>query len=299
MAIAEVPLKDIGRYHTYHAEADLLVMDLQEPFHEKVRPQAKVELVGAGDGSFYEFKHAGPFRLEGIISYESGYTQVAGHKSVKPGHGYATLTTSVLEGFNVLDVLTADRVVAQISTEHPLDGAVPEVSFLGTRFENLRIAGHKIEIDTNLDILGPKPENDASYFAQENVLSRMADQYRKISTAMGLPDWAKPDYPSDRDAWRTKNGNGSEVMRCSLVNQVGCDQKSYGHIIEVPHFGKFHLAELKVAREPASTPTDYESYRIRLTMVGMKLGCPVGGGGGGATAESNGTGSQGGGTGKP
>jgi hypothetical protein len=290
MALAEMPLAGVRRIHTYHGEAELLSFEVQEPFQEKVRPQAKVQLYGSGDESHYQFKPAGPFRLEGIISYESGYTQVAGHKSIKPGHGYATLTTSVLEGLNVLDVVTADRVVAQISTEHPLDGAVPEVSFLGTRFENLRIAGHKIEIDTNLDILGPKPEKDGSYFAQESVLGRMADQYGKISTAMGLPDWAKPDYPSDREAWRTKNGNGSEAMRCSLVNQVGCDQKSYGHIIEVPHFGKFHLGELKVVREPAPTPNDYETYRIRLTMVGMKLGCPVSAGGGASTADSNGQG---------
>jgi|SRR5579862_1217678 len=294
MALAEVPLTGVWRYHTYHAKADLLEMELREPFQEKVRPQARVQLVGEGEGSFYQFKHAGPFRLEGIISYQSGYTQVAGHKSSKPGHGYATLTSSVLEGVNVLDVLTADRVVAQISTEHPLDGAVPEVSFLGTRFENLRIAGHKIEIDTNLDILGPKPEKDGSYFDEDSVLGRMAKQYENISTAMGLPDWAKADYPSDSARWKSRDSDGAEAVRCSLVNQVGCDMKSYGHIIEVPHFGKFHLGELQVRRQPARTNGEFDSYTFRLTMIGMKLGCPVSATGGASTADANGAGSQGG-----
>jgi len=57
----------------------------------------------------------------------------------------------------VLDVLTADRVVGQIITEHPLVGYVPIISFLGTRFENLRIAGHPVELDLDLNILGDKP----------------------------------------------------------------------------------------------------------------------------------------------
>ena len=61
---------------------------------------------------------------------------------MKPGHGWATLTTVVVDDLNVLEVLTADRVVGQIITDYPLEGYVPAVSFLGTRFDNLRIAGH-------------------------------------------------------------------------------------------------------------------------------------------------------------
>jgi hypothetical protein len=290
MAIAEIPLAGVKRIHTYHGEADLFEMELKEPFHEKVRPQAKVVLYGSGENSHYQFKHSGPFRLEGIVSYQSGYTQVAGHRSAKPGHGYATLTTSVTEGLNILDVVTADRVVAQISTEHPLDGAVPEVSFLGTRFENLRIAGHKVDIDLNLDILGPKPENDESYFARQSVLDRMEQQYEKISKA-DLPDWAKDRYPKDRAAWRmTDTVTGSDTAHCSLVNGVNSDQKSFGHVIEIPHFGKFFFAELEVNRKPGQNQNEYDAYTFSLTMMRYELGCPVQGGGGNTSAETNGQG---------
>lgn len=300
MAIAEIPLAGVKRIHTYHGEADILAMELKEPFHEKVRPQAKVELYGSGEDSHYHFKHAGPFRLEGIISYQSGYTQVAGHRSTKPGHGYATLTTSVTEGLNILDVITADRVVAQISTEHPLDGAVPEVSFLGTRFENLRIAGHRVEIETALDILGPKPAQDASYFDQQSILDRMEQQYATIATDENLPDWARERYPRQAAGWRSKDEmTGADIATCSLVSAARSDQKSFGHVIEVPHFGKFFLGELRVNRELAHTPREYDSYNFRLTMIRFELGCPTQGTGGSNTGETNGQGSQGGGSGKP
>lgn len=291
MAVQPISVPAV-REHTYHAQAHIFEASLEQPFPEKVRPHAFVKLNGE---SHYYFNYAPPYRLEGVLSYESGYTQVAGHQSSKPGHGFATLTTSVIEGLNILEVLTADRVVAQISTEHPLDGAVPEVSFLGTRFENLRIAGHKLEIDTNLDILGPKPDNDESYFDQEEVRNTISQQSQKLSMA---PDWART-RPSS-------NGSGpkpSNQFDTSLVSGVRNYPGSFGHVFEIPHFGKFFLGELTVTRKKAplpekgSTYREYDTYRFMLTMIRMELGCPVVGSGGVGTADSNGQGSNG--NGKP
>jgi hypothetical protein len=294
MAVAEIPITGIQRVHTYHGEADLLEMEVKEPFHEKVRPQAKVELYGGGERSHYHFKHSGPFRVEGIASYQSGYTQVAGARSLKHERRFSTLVTSVVEGLNILDVLTADRVVAQISTAHPIDGAVPEVSFLGTRFENLRIAGHKVEIDSNLDILGPRPVKDKSYFDNQTVLDRMAQQYEKLSKDENLPDWARERYPHDCEKWRVKEQETrTDIAKCSLVNRVNSGQKSYGHVIDVPHFGKFFLGELTVKRTVPKKPEDFDTYRFHLTMVRMELGCATSATGGSSTADSNGQGSSG------
>jgi len=291
MAVAEIPLTQTRRIHTYHGEADLLEMEIKEPFQEKVSPQAKVELYGGGERSHYHFKHAGPFRLEGITSYQSGYTQVAGARSLKHEGRYSTLVTSALEGLNILDILTADRVVAQITTAHPLDGAVPEVSFLGTRFENLRIAGHKVELDTNLDILGPRPLDDRSYFDNQNVLDRIAQQYEKISRDENLPDWASERYPSDSANWRwSEKDTSADIAQCSLINRVNSSQKSFGHVIDVPHFGKFFLGELTVKRDPGRKPDEYDAYTFHLTMVRMELGCTTTGSGGVSTADSNGQG---------
>jgi len=279
--------------HFYYADAHVLSADFEEPVHEKIKPRAQVTL--SSDGH-YQFRQAEPFRLDGLISYRSGYTQVAGHRSPKHLHGFATLATSVVEDLNVLDVLTADRVVAQIFTEHPpydpengqTDG-VPTVSFLGTRFDNLRIDGHKVDIERQIDILGPKPAEEKSYFEDNGVLSRVSQQYANINNTSDLPDWANERYRWDQAAAQRQ-----DKLKCSLVNRVtGAPGTPFGHVIDLPHFGKIFLAELTLRREKNGRPGP-EKYAFHLTMIRLELGCPVQGSGSVATAESNGTGSGGG-----
>ncbi len=287
---------DPDAVHQYYAEADVLSADIQQPVQDVIKPRAFVELSKKGrcdDKGHYQFKKADPFRLDGVLSYEGGYTQVAGHPSSKIA-GFSTLATSVVEGLNVLDVVTADRVVAQISTVHPAygTGQVPEVTFLGTRFDNLRIAGHKVEVDRCLDILGPKLANDESYFENGGVLDRLSQQYDRIATAAELPDWASEEYPRGRPVL---NGNGT--LKCSLVNRVaGAPGLSFGHVIDLPHFGKIFLGELKITRERGN-PSEgiYDGYRFRLTMIRLKMGCIGDGTTGITTADTNGKGSKGGG----
>ena len=120
------------RYHEYYAEAVALSGSLRLPLTQEVCPPTFVKLNERGG---YLSQHAENYRLGGAVSFRSAYTQVAGNRSLKPGHGWTTLATSVVEGFNALEVVTADRIVSQISTSYPLDGYVPTVTFLGTRFE--------------------------------------------------------------------------------------------------------------------------------------------------------------------
>src|ERR1700733_7261406 len=103
----------------YFAEATALAGKLLLPLEQEIKPQAFAKLPDKGG---YLAQRADKFRVESAISYESAHTQVAGNREKKPGHGYSTLVTSVIEGLNILDVVTADLVVAQISTEHPLYG---------------------------------------------------------------------------------------------------------------------------------------------------------------------------------
>jgi hypothetical protein len=285
---------DPDAVHEYYAEANILSADIQQPVQDVIKPQAFVELSKrgrCGDKGHYHYKKADPFRLDGIISHEGGYTQVAGHPSSKIA-GFSTLATSVVEGLNILDVVTADRVVAQISTVHPAygTGQVPEVTFLGTRFDNLRIAGHKVEVDRCLDILGPKLAGDESYFENGGVLDRISQQYDRIATADELPDWASEEYPKGRPVL---NGNGT--LKCSLVNRVmGAPKFSFGHVIDLPHFGKIFLGELKVTRERGNPGEGiYDKYRFRLTMIRTKMGCIGEGNANIATADTNGTGGKG------
>jgi hypothetical protein len=256
--------------HLYHADAEVLSANLEQPLDQEIKPQARVVLPEDGH---YQFQHAEPFRLKGIISYQSGYTQVAGHPATK-GKGFQTLATSVVEGLNVLDVLTADRVVGQISTVHPEEGQVPSVTFLGTRFENLRIDGRGVEVERHLEILGDRKEDDTSYFDDQTVLGRFSQQYEKISKADGLPGWAGERYPKDRAAWQTASD-----LRCSVVNRVkDAPGTSFGHVIDLPDFGRIFLGELKVNRvmgRPATKGDDgaNDTYRFNLTMIRLEMGC--------------------------
>ncbi len=276
--------------HKYDAAAYVLSADIEQPLREKIRPQAQVILPSDGQ---YEFRQAEPFRLEGILSYRGGYTQVAGRPSVKV-EGFTTLTTSVIEGLNVLDVVTADRVVAQISTTHPVygKGQVPSVTFLGTRFDNLRIDGRRVELDFNLDLLGPRHDDDRSYLDDADVYRQVVEQQGRFSPEDDLPDWAAEEAPSI-----TSNGNGDRQLKCSVVNGIqSAAGVPFGHVIHLPHFGRIVLGDLRVTQtygDPAAGV--YDKYRFRLTMIKIKMGCLAEGTISVTPADSNGGGSKGGG----
>src|ERR1017187_9369323 len=132
------------RTHIYNAEATVLSGQLDLPVSQKIEPQTNSKLPEKGG---YFNQRSDSFQLESVLSFRSAYSHVAGIRSLKPGGGWHTLNTTVVEGLNVMEVLTADRVVGQTITEHPLAGYMPSISFLGTRFENLRIAGHPVELE--------------------------------------------------------------------------------------------------------------------------------------------------------
>lgn len=257
-----------GRMHRYYAEATVLEGHLQRPLVQEIKPQAFVKLPDHGG---YLAQHATDYRLEGVISFRSAYTQVAGNPDLKPGHGITTLSTSVVEGLNVLDVVTADRVVGQVATEHPLDGFVPHVTFLGTRFENLRIAGHPVKLDLDLDILGPKPDKDAPYSKAPGFLDRVAKQHAGVSAHPSLLDDLVRRYTG-----RASIPENPEAVDCSLVNSVDgtFPGRRFGHVIDVPNFGTIVLAALRLEQSEFDTDTKIPRLTtIRLTMIELKMGC--------------------------
>jgi hypothetical protein len=295
--------------HYFHAAAHVLEADLKAPVVREVKQVSHVRLEPDG---MYKFQPTGPLRLEGIISYESGYTQVGGHKSPKPGHGFVTLTTSVVEGLNILDVLTADRVVAQISTEHPEwyglqedprpRRQVPSVTFLGTRFENLRINGREVKLHTKLDILGSEPVNDQSYLDDNEIRKNVSEHYGRIKKVAKRPDWAKAeDLWWNQDRWKQDGVPRYGDMKCSLVSEIDEDIPGipFGHVIHLPNFGNIFLAELTVTRkeaEPSKNGYAYpEMYIFHLDMIRVELGCLATGSGTAGSLSSNGKGSGGGG----
>jgi hypothetical protein len=261
------------RVHYFHADACAFGGYFERPIEYTVPPQAPMSLSPSGG---YGSARSENFRLEGVMSYKSAYTQVSGRLSKKEGHGWVTLATAVIEGLNVLNVLTADRLSAQISTEHPLEGDNPKVTFLGTSFENLKIAGYPIDIKLDLGICDQG--NGDNYPTEpcindDRFLRRVADQYKRINNAKELPQWVKdrsiPDWIKERYPWDDEEGENDCNVLCSIVKEATVREGNgqfpgtpFGNVFEVPDFGRVFLGELLV---------DCKSYR--LTMVRMELGC--------------------------
>jgi hypothetical protein len=261
-----------GRTHSYNAEATILSGNLRLPLVREITRRAHVSL--PQEGGYISMREE-DYRLEGILSFRSAYTQVAGNRSTKPGQGWTTLTTTAIEGLNVLDVLTADRIVGQTITEHPLEGYVPSINFLGTRFENLRIAGHPVALELDLNILGPKPAKDAPYAQDSAVVSRIKSQYTRTLESDGLPVELRERYN------RLISTLGSpEAVECSLVNRATGDYpgRSFGHVVDIPDFGKIVLGKLTITQEDFKSGTGTpRKTTIRLTMVDLQLGCAADG----------------------
>lgn len=260
------------RLHKYHAEAGALHGFLDEPVLQKIEPQALAKIRPVGG---YESQHAEPFRIEGIVSFGEAHTQVAGHQEKsKPNRGFRTLATSVVENLNILNVVTADRVIAQVSTEHPLyeeDGHVPIVTFLGTQFFNLRIAGFPVEVELDLDLLNPEDHSAKIAFTKnEGFLKRLASR-------LDIFGQGGDEVPADlrkRYSRGTVNESGKECTEYSLVKAVKgtFPGRNFGHVLDIPHFGKVFLGVVRIEH------SDYElnipkTTLIDLTMVEIRMGC--------------------------
>ena len=274
-----------GRTHQYNAEATVLSGHLRLPLEQQIKPQAHAILPAEGG---YLSQRTDEYRIESVLAYRSAYTQVAGNRSTKPAQGWSTLVTTVIEGLNVLDIVTADRIVGQTILEHPLEGYIPSISFLGTRFENLRIAGHPIDVDLDASFVGAKPANDALYTRDASLVARVMSQLNRISERHDLP----PDLRERYNRLSSALGTPQEEIECSLVNRVtgAYPGLSFGHVITVPDFGTITLGKVNLKHEDYTTEAGvHKKTTVRLTMIDLHMGCladgdvPVG------TGSANGT----------
>jgi hypothetical protein len=235
------------RKHTFHADASAFGGHIELPFEQVIAAQAPLTL--SPDGG-YGTARADNFRVEGIFSFRSAYTQVSGIISRKRP-GWTTLATSVIEGLNIAEILTADRVVAQIITEHPAEMGkyAPMVNFVGTRFDNLRVGSCQIEVDLNLDLCKPEKQDKHGYPEKPTMEDSGFNQRIK---AVG---------------YNPAGGEKAQVL-CSLFEKATIKGKLpgtlQGNVLAIPGFGKATLAELIV---------DANSYR--LSMLRLQLGSPT------------------------
>src|ERR1700730_314740 len=262
------------REHKYHAEASAVHGELKLPYPAKIERQAHAQIKPEGG---YESQQGKPFRIEGIVSYSAAHTQAAGHledQTKKPGRGFKSLSTSLVENLNILNVVTADRVVAQISTEHPLyeeDGHVPSVTFLGSQFYNLRIGGFPVEVELDLDLLDPKEHSCKIPFTKNDAfLKRLADRF-KIFRDGGSEICAdlKKLYGSD-----PVTTDGTESTVYSLVKSIktSAPWQPIGNVFDIPDFGQVHLGVVRIYHSDLEEGIP-KTTLIEIDMIEVNMGC--------------------------
>jgi len=282
--------------HAYHANAHVLSGDLQRPIEQTIEQHAPVKLTDRRGGHLTRFTE--DVSIEGLISFAKGHTRVSGARSLK-NNGWVTLSTSILEGLNVFEIITADRVVSQVSTNHPYkDGHVPHVTFLGSQFRNVQVSGFPLTLNVNLGICGDKPANDRSYFQDPKFLNGVKLQTENIANKPGLPKEIKDQYDKKlayiNQLISTSDAGDQgchEPLTCSLVQSIGeipiPGVQIFGHVLVIPDFGTVSLGEIEVGEkiyEGSQRPNVY----FELTSINMTLGCVGHGTAKAATATANG-----------
>jgi hypothetical protein len=233
----------------YHAHGHALSGRITRPVDHLIEVQAGTSLPTIGG---HGTSSASNFRFQDFVSFSNAYTHVSGSQNEKDG-SFTTLVTSTVEHLNILDVVTADRVVARMSSERGPKDDESRVILLGSKFQNLRIAGSPLDVDLNHELF-QRMDTFQSFkkeFKSNSEFRKMAEDPFQTGQSQKLPD---PEG----------------VFLCSLVKDMKTTfpgVRRMGHGFDVPQFGKVFVAEVHL-----------EHRKRTLTMLRLELGSPVGGG---------------------
>ncbi|HYK38791.1 MAG TPA: hypothetical protein VEU98_02135 [Candidatus Eremiobacteraceae bacterium] len=249
----------IARTFHYHANAHAFSAQFTRPFHHQIDIQAQSALPVTGGHGHGRSEN---FEFRDFISFKKGYSHVSGgHQADYDSNN--TLATSVLEHLNMFDVLTVDRVVSRLYSKHLPDKKEGNITWIGSKFDNLRVAGCPIEVELNHSLF----QDLLTYEAAEKAFAK-GGEFRKIAE----------DPLNTGEVLKPSNVGG--VFLCSIVKKIKTDcpgVKVEGHSIYVPGFGKVYLGELLIKHGEKT-----------LTMLRFELGSTSTGSGTAAGSKSNG-----------
>jgi hypothetical protein len=216
----------------FHAEGHGFSGEFRHPGRHLIQAQAATSLPTIGGQARAHVDH---FHYEDFVSFRTAHTEVSGRKIDE--NTFKTHATAIIEDLNILDVVTADRIVARLTSTHDPKDPEGRIVADGSEFHNLRIAGHAVNV-----ILRHKILADCAEFK---------DLGNQIAT--------------DKKQGRI-TGQNSRAAICSLVDKIvttlpGVDPVK--HVLTVPNFGKISIAE--IFAEPGTRT---------LTMLHLQLGSP-------------------------
>jgi hypothetical protein len=235
------------------------------PFNELIELQATSALPEIGG---HGTARSVDFRCREILRFDLAQSEVTGSQCTN-GDGkpvFSTRIKSTVEGLNVMDMVTADRIVANLVSTCPEAGE-PSVKLLGSRFENLRVAGIPIKVVPALDVLDRysthtsllnaygSVERVRDLFGDESLRERFHEAPPQVARWFSHPVEANPEMPAI---------NG--ISSVSLVRKLepeGEELDCWGHVIRVEGFGTVRLGEVSVS-----------SLSRSVTMLQIDLNCP-------------------------
>jgi hypothetical protein len=241
--------QNADRHSYYRLDASALSGFLTEPFQKDIPTLAPTALPQAGG---FATARAGAFNLDEIVSAASAYTLVTARRS--DNGSILALATAVIEDLNILEIVTARRIVAQITVTIPKDKEPRRISFAGSRFEGLRLAGHK-------------------------GVARLSRAWQPIANNSGA------DLPLLWKGFLDDNAQPRNLDSSLVEGFEGPDGETLwgGHIVKIPGYGEIILGQLDVTHES-----------VKLISIRAVLGCQVTGVVTGPTPMISGGGGSGG-----
>jgi hypothetical protein len=257
-----------GRRFLYHAHGSAVGGSITQPFKADIASSSATSLPVIGG---FGCAKDGPNQLKDVISYESARTYVSGIKT--DDGAYNSVVTCVVEGLNILHMITADAIIGRISSNHK-DGEQPEIIPLGSSFENLKIAGQPVQVDLNHDVFTENPTHAALLSHHEsggkgNKGAKLKARYHWGLNSEKVPAALAKGMLMEPGAGFSKSKSNG-VLHTSLVKQVrpvgtgnSAEELPYAYAIYIPHVGNLYLAEVFSSADTK-----------RLTMLRLDLGSP-------------------------
>lgn len=258
----------------YHASAHAFSGHFTRPFEHQIDVLAASTLAITGGHGQARVEN---FQFREFLSFRRGYTHISGaaqeEKEVNGRLSYNTLVTSTIEGLNLLDVVTADRIVARLYSKHLEDEAEGSFNMVGSRFEGLRIADCDVGVELDLELFKKLP----TYTAALDEF----DKGREFYTIACDPFKDRGNNP-------LKKPGPNGAILCSCVKQIkgikeiettcpGVTRVGH-HGFNVQGFGTIFLGEVMITHGQRT-----------LTMIRFEIGSAISGSGTAVQAFSNGT----------
>jgi formylglycine-generating enzyme required for sulfatase activity len=210
-------LKGLARYSAFRGARVAALRGFIGP--EMIREVANVVLPEKG-GEISQSSDS--FRYEGILSCKVIRSRIASGRNERTG-GQTILLTVTVEDLDVMEVLLADRLVAQIAAEYSRETVPLAITFLGTRFENLRIGGASIHVAL-----------EVGHFEAESW-----DQFAaQVQT--------RTEVQAKRNAGEQRQHGSGKVSLVKEIKGAPIGTRVMGNMFEIPFFGRISLGELAV-----------------------------------------------------